>query len=103
VIETVLFVPLTDNEGGRFGRRDWDALEGRLVAFGGFSRTANVQGRWYDSGRIYADTSRQYVVALASWWQLPIWLEIVDWARVIFRQEALYVKVAGIAEIRGTP
>lgn len=40
-------------------------------------------------------------MALASWTQLPQWLEVVRWARTKFRQEAIYVEVAGIPEIIG--
>ena len=31
------------------------------------------------------------------------WLQLVDWARTTFRQEALCVKVAGIPEVHGAP
>lgn len=54
---------------------------------------------WQSGERTYRDTSAQYVVSLTSWTQLPEWLLIVRWARTRFRQEAIYVKVAGIPEI----
>ena len=100
MIETVLLVAVRDNQGRRFSPRLWDQLELRLAAFGGFTRAGDVVGQWASQGRTYADRSREYRVALTSWWQLADWLAVVDWARDAFRQEALYIKVAGIPEIR---
>ena len=100
MIEAVVLIPVADNNGRRFTRREWQALKDRLFAFGGLTREGNVAGAWQSGTRTYRDVSRRYVVALESWWQLPAWLEVVDWARVAFRQEALYVRVAGVAEIR---
>lgn len=100
MIETVVLVPVADNDGKRFSRQTWDTLEVKLAAFGGFTREPNVVGQWESAGRIYRDRSRRYVVVLTSWWQLGEWLAVVDWARAEFRQEALSVKVAGIPEIR---
>lgn len=102
MIKTLLLVPVTDNNGAPFGEPEWLALESRLVLFGGFSLRTGVEGAWEAGGRIYRDRSREYSVALLSWWLLPAWLEIVDWARDHFRQVALYIEVAGIPEIRET-
>jgi hypothetical protein len=104
VIETVVLIPEAGNTGDAHSPRLWRRLEDRLLArFGGFSMAGNVRGAWRSQERHYTDVSRQYVVALASWWQLPEWLQLVDWARTTFRQEALYVKVAGIPEVRAAP
>jgi hypothetical protein len=100
VIETVLLVPERDNDGGLISPRLWLELERRLLRFGGLSRTDGVHGAWQSGKRLYRDVSRQYVVALGSWWDLPAWLRIVDGARAAFAQEALYVKVAGVPEVR---
>ena len=99
MIKTVLLVPVRDNEGRPFPRSAWRALEEQLLQFGGFSRSANVAGVWASGNRIYRDVSRQYVVALTSWTQLPAWLVTVQRVRGLFRQEALYIEVAGIPEI----
>jgi hypothetical protein len=61
-----------------------------------------VVGAWESAGRRYRDRSRRYTLALGSWLDLPAWLDIVIWARERFRQEAIYIEVAGIPEIIGT-
>ncbi len=101
MVKTMFLVPIRDNEGRPFPRSHWRELEQQLLQFGGFSRTTGVAGTWTDGGRIYRDTSRQYVVSLQSWTQIPAWLEIVRWARERFRQEAIYIEVAGVPEIIG--
>jgi hypothetical protein len=100
MIEVVVLIPVADNHGKRFTRREWQAFEDRLFTFGGLTREGDVAGTWRSGTSVYRDVSRRYVVALESWWQLPAWLEVVDWARVWFRQEALYVRVAGVPEVR---
>ena len=100
MIKTVFLVPVRDNEGQPFVRLFWRELESRLIAaFGAFSRISGVIGAWESRGRIYRDRSRQYVVSLTSWRQLPGWLALVDWVRDATRQEAIYIEVAGVPEI----
>jgi hypothetical protein len=99
VIETVIVVPVRDNEGRPFERALWDDLEERLFQFGGLTGPFEVRGAWQSGGRTHRDRNRQYTVALQSWLQLPAWLEVVQWARAAFRQEAMYIKVAGTPEI----
>ena len=79
---------------------DWDELETRFMqAVGGHTFTGEAQGTWAgDDGRVYRDASRQYVAALGSCRQLPAWLGVVEWALVHFRQEAVYVEIAGVPE-----
>jgi hypothetical protein len=99
VIETVVLIPIKDNQGRPFGRSAWEELEARLLQFGGFTGPTEVEGVWRSGERTFRDTNAQYIVSLTSWTQLPDWLGIVHWARERFRQEAIYVKVAGIPEI----
>lgn len=101
MIRTVLLVPEADNAGALFPRPDWSELETRLQEWGGFTREPNVTGVWVSGGRRFEDISRRYVVALAGWWDLPRWLAMVDWARERFRQDAMYVEVAAVPEVRG--
>jgi hypothetical protein len=96
----MFLVPVRDNDGRLFRRAAWDALEDRLeTTFGGFSQAPGIRGRWRVGNRVYRDTSRQYVVAIEAWGQLPAWLDLVEWVRVAFGQEAIYIEVAGIPEI----
>lgn len=100
MIKTLIVVPIRDNRGKLFPRSAWDELEQRLlVAFGGYAEAPAVSGRWRVGDRVYADQSRQYVVSLTSWRQMPVWLDIVRWLRERFAQEAIYVEVAGLPEI----
>lgn len=102
MVKTTFLVPINDNEGKDFHASDWRKLESMLIeAFGGFSRTRGVHGEWKYQGKVYRDISRQYSVSLESWHHLPAWLDIIKWAREHFRQEALYVEVAGVPEIMG--
>jgi hypothetical protein len=99
MIKTMFLMPVTDNDGRPYAAAEWEALESRLLAFGGFSLAVDVTGVWQAQGRVYRDLSRQYTVALTSWQQLPAWLEVVLWARSAFRQLAVYIEVGGIPEI----
>jgi hypothetical protein len=102
VIKTLFLVPVNDNAGNPFPWSYWIALENRLMAtFGGFSQTPGVEGVWRAGDRVYRDTSRQYVVSIVSWAQMAEWLDFIRWIRLLFRQEAIYVEVAGVSEILG--
>jgi hypothetical protein len=99
MIKTVVLIPLRDNEGRVFPRSLRRRLEDRLLQFGGLSRTRNVVGIWRSGSTTYRDANYQYTVSLRSWLQLPAWLDVVLWAREQFRQEAMYIEVAGVPEI----
>ncbi|HEY7064707.1 MAG TPA: hypothetical protein VII06_24755 [Chloroflexota bacterium] len=104
MIKTIFLVPVRDNEGRRFTRPAWQALDRRLAAaFGGLSIRFGVVGTWQADEHTYRDTSREYTVSLATWRQLAAWLAIVDWACERFGQEATYVEVAGIPEVLSRP
>lgn len=101
MIKALFLVPVQDNDGHPFPRAFWAELDDRLVAaFGGFTRTPGISGAWQSGGRIYRDESSQFTLALTSWWDVPALLAIMEWVRVTTRQEALYVEIAGIPEIR---
>jgi hypothetical protein len=100
VIKAIVLVPERDNDGRRFSGAHWRELELRLAQLGGFSLLpGRVTGGWMHQGRLYRDLSRQYLVVLSSWFELAPWLEVVVWARAAFRQQALYIDVAGVPEI----
>lgn len=99
MIKTMFLVPEKDNRGRRFPAAAWRELEERLLDFGGYSEARGVRGAWTAGDRVYRDVSRQYIVALASWTDLPRWLEVVRWAKERFEQEAIYIEVAGVPEI----
>ena len=70
------------------------------MQFGGVSWSGGVAGAWRSpSGRVYRDRNRQYTVSLERWSQFPDWLDVIRWVRERFRQEAIYIKVAGVPEV----
>jgi hypothetical protein len=102
MIKTHFLVPVRDNAGRPHSRGLWLELEQRLITlFGGYSRVTGIHGAWEYEGRIYRDISRGYSVSLERWTLLPVWLDLVRWARQAFQQEAIYIEVAGVPEIIG--
>ncbi len=105
-ITTEMFVPVTDNEGQPFEEaQHWRPLHERLAsALGGFHQDREAPGGWRSpSGTIYYETSRVYVVELSSWQKVPAFLEVVEWTRVRFGQEQMFVRIAGHGEMLGPP
>ncbi len=99
MIKTQMLLPTRDNEGRPFSASTWRELQARLAALGGYSRESGVFGGWKDDrGNVVTDHSRRYTVALDGWRQLAAWLGVVDWAKQAFRQDAIYIEVAGIPE-----
>jgi hypothetical protein len=102
MIKTMFLVPVADNEGRPIDRDVWAELRKRCLAFGGFTRTEGLSGQWVsESGKVFADNMVRFEIALQSWSQLSAWMDMVRWARVAFRQEALYIEVLGVPEIIG--
>ena len=102
MIKTLFLVPVRDNDGKPFPPSAWRELDQRLRSLGqGYSIEGVTTGVWQVCNRIFRDRSRRYVVALTSWAQLSRRLAVVQWARVRFQQEAIYIEVAGIPEIIG--
>ncbi len=101
MIKTVFLVPVRDNCGNEFPASLVEELEQQLLQFGGFSQRNDVSGAWEFQGTVYRDTSKEFTVSLQSWTQLEKWLNVVQWAKEKFRQEAIYIEVAGVPEIIG--
>ena len=100
LIRTLFLVPELDNDGTPFEEAAWLELEERLITqFHGYSRRSGIVGAWHTGECLYQDLNREYSVALISWRQLPVWLAIVEWVLSGFAQEAIYIEVAGVAEI----
>jgi hypothetical protein len=100
MIKAILLVPLRDNQGAAFGVSAFPELEERLLHLaGGLSRRPGVDGIWSDGRRTYRDRSTEYAVALASWRQVQAFLDVADWARARFTQEAIYIEINGSPEI----
>lgn len=103
MIETYILVPQKDNNGNPFPVSKLQKLRNTLIdEFGGVSiEEGSIAGYWKGGERIYKDTNDKYMIALGSLTEIPKLLEIVRWVRKEFQQEAVYVNIAGIAEIIG--
>lgn len=104
MIKAVFLLPERDNDGQSFPQSAWDRVEERLVRLGrGYTVAYGQKGVWQAGGRRYTDVNNAYTVLLRSWEQLGAWLDVVRWARAEFRQEAIYVEVAGLPEVLRAP
>jgi hypothetical protein len=106
MIKAVVLVPTTDNDGLPFSQSTWDTLREQLLGFGGYSLREGVSGAWVSQAKVYRDRSDEFTVSLTSWIQVTDWLTVVQWAKAAFRQEAMYIEIAGVPEIlsiSGTP
>ena len=100
MVKAVFFVPKRDNGGQPFRRRQWNDLRRQLRELaGGYTEAASVNGEWInENGVIFQDNNRVFIVTLASWKQLPAWLELVESVRATFEQEAIYGEINGAPE-----
>ncbi|PZN07177.1 MAG: hypothetical protein DIU69_12090 [Bacillota bacterium] len=101
MVKAMILVPVKDNDGRPLGRDAWQELQQRLLEFGGYTDAGRVAGAWESEGRVYHDENRQFIIALGSWRDVPRFLELAEWVRVRFRQEAVYIEIAGVPEILG--
>lgn len=95
-----IFVPLADNSGNTFDEAAFAAFEEDLAEqFGGCSRLpGTVRGAWKDGGRLYRDDLAVYRVALSSIIQAGRLEGVIERAKLLFRQEALFIQYGGQAE-----
>jgi hypothetical protein len=98
VISTTLLLPEAGNDGQPFPTCLFSELESRLLDAGGGGLTVRtgLRGYWLDdTGRAHEDASeREYLVALPLA-GIPEWLATLEWAKRLFRQESLFVTLAG--------
>ncbi len=101
MIEVVVLVPVADNDAVTFPPA-WHSVFEAVVLdrFGGFSKLPNdVVGQWVGDGNIYTDHTRAYVIALSSITEGAKLGEVVAFAKAHYRQEAIFLRYLGIAEI----
>lgn len=101
MIEVELFIPRTDNDGVVFTAGEFAAFEAfALELFSGVTRLpGDVNGLWAEDGITYRDTLVAYVVALPSITDGHKVGELAAFAVRHFRQEAIYLRYLGRAEI----
>lgn len=101
MFELHVFVPVTDNAGKKFTSADHKAFEAFVIErFGGVSLfPGTVAGAWIDAGVTYLDRCRVYGIGVRSLVQGGKIGEVIDFAKKHYRQEAIYVRYLGVAEI----
>lgn len=101
LIPTVVQLPSHDNDGKRIPRRTVRSFEARLAAIsgGGYNRRDAGVGFWKNpnDGHEYVDRQSEYRAGLEAIVSLRDYVDLLEWAVVAFRQEALYVEIAGVA------
>jgi hypothetical protein len=74
-------------------------MPGRDIRRLGASRQIGLTGAWRGPDRVDTDEVSRYDVSVSSWLDIPNWLGVALWVRERFRQEAVYIEIAGIPEI----
>ncbi len=100
MIEALILIPTHHNDGTPIDHTLQLEVRRRLVdACGGLTVPREVDGIWVGpDGLEYSESMLPYIVGLASWWALPAFLAIAEWAREAFAQKAVAVRIAGMWE-----
>ena len=96
-----MFIPVADNAGEEFQAEHDQAFEAFVLdRFGGLSRLpGEVDGAWLEAGVTYHDQNRVYLIAVRSILDGAKVGEVVEFARVHYRQLAIFVRYLGQIEI----
>jgi len=102
MIEVTILIPLFSNDGERFSashHKKFEALAART--FSGVTRLpGEARGVWLDGGTRYDDQLIGYLVALPSITDGGKLGRLIDRAKRHYRQEAIFFRYLGRAEIR---
>lgn len=101
MIEVQVFIPLKSNEGKAFDQAHHMGFEAFVLErFGGISLLpGQVAGSWMDEGKIYHDQTRVYLIAMVSLLEAASLNEVLGFAKIHYRQEAIYFRYLGQSEI----
>jgi hypothetical protein len=106
MIKATVLIPTTYNDGTPVEAATSASFSFRIHALSpdGHTQRAGSRGEWRDaSGLVVTDVLDEYTFALPGWRDVARFIELVDWARAAFRQEARYVEIMGVPEILGSP
>lgn len=103
MIEITILIPLAGNDGLTFAPAHHAVFEREVVdVFGGFTLLPDAaKGGWVKDGTFYPDYHLQYVVALDSITHGGKVADIAAFARRHYRQEAIFIRYLGLAEVLG--
>jgi hypothetical protein len=102
LIEFTVLIPVVSNAGQAFSPEHDSVFEAFLLdRFGGFSRMPGlVAGAWIgEGGFTYRDATRAYVVAAASILDAVKLRDVIDFAKLHYAQEAVFLRYLGLAEV----
>lgn len=101
LIETYILVPTTYNNGEPVEAEKFEALQALYIEkVGGLTiEPETKQGFWTDGTTIYKDINLKYIAAIEHWNQVKDILEIAEYVKKEWNQEAVYINIAGIADI----
>lgn len=102
MIEVTILIPLADNEGQEFSASHHEKFEALLArTFGGVTRLpGQARGVWLEGAKRYDDQLIVYLVALESITDGGKLGRIIDRAKRHYRQEAIFLRFLGLAEIK---
>lgn len=101
MFEVQILIPVADNDGNSFSPSHFGAFEAKASElFGGITRNpGTAQGSWVDEGTTYHDDSRVYAVAVKTLADGAKVAELVEFAKLHFKQLAIFIRYLGMVEI----
>lgn len=102
MFEVQFLIPVVDNKKVPFTTEEHLAFEVALrAAFGGYTLIpTEAAGSWVnDNGEPMNDSTRVYIVAIASIAQGDRVAALAGFAKAHYRQEAIYIRYLGVSEI----
>ena len=95
-----IIIPTSNNSDIPFNQSTIAQFEEAIIQrFVGFTRLSEkVSGEWEDQGIVHRDTSVVYQVGIASLLEGGKLRDLLQIAKELFQQEAIYFKYLGLAE-----
>ncbi len=101
MFEVQILIPVADNAGRIFTQSHHDSFEAFAVGlFSGITRLPNeAAGVWADTGVLYRDQARIYIIALRSIVNGGQIGELASFAKAHYAQLAVYIRYLALAEV----
>ena len=106
MIKAMVLIPRTFNDGSPVDAAIFEEFIVRVhfLSPEGHTVRPDSRGQWRDaSGTVFVDVLDEYTFALPGWRDVASFVSLVDWARVAFAQEAMYIEIMGAPEVLGPP
>ena len=101
MFEVQVLIPIVDNAGRTFTAFEHAEFEAFVIErFGGITRySSEASGAWFDEGSLHRDRSYLYGIAVPSITDGARVGDTVQFAKVHYRQLAIFIRYLGIVEI----